>query len=113
MEALAKRFGEVHVEQRYDDYAVLRIVFNDACRLKGIDDSFTDQNPVFSSVVEFVDQNDTIKTNALTCHFLSARHTLSLCRVGRQQSKIYQFSEQSGTVERANPDNMATAHTMH
>lgn len=42
IEALCKRFGEVHLEQRYDDYAVLRVIHNEACRLKGLDDSFSD-----------------------------------------------------------------------
>ena len=42
IEDLCKRFGEVHVEQRQDEFAVIRVVFNENCRLKGIDDSFTD-----------------------------------------------------------------------
>ncbi len=42
IEALCKRFGEVHLETRQDDYAVLRVVFNEEFRLKGLDDSFSD-----------------------------------------------------------------------
>ena len=42
IEALCKRFGEVHLEQRYDDYVVMRVVFNETARLKGVDDSFSD-----------------------------------------------------------------------
>ena len=72
--------------------------------MKGVDDSFTDQNPVFSSVVEFINNNETVKANALTCHFLSARHSLSLSRLGKPQSKIFRFSEQNKTMERTNPE---------
>lgn len=31
IESLCKRFGEVHLEQRQDDYAVLRVIFNEQC----------------------------------------------------------------------------------
>ena len=34
IDALVKRFGEVHLEQRQDEYAVLRIVFNEQFRVK-------------------------------------------------------------------------------
>lgn len=73
IESLCKRFGEVHLETRHDDYAVLRVVFNEEYRLKGLDDSFSDQNPVFSSVVEFVNQNDTVVECTYSCHFLGSR----------------------------------------
>ena len=42
VEALCKRFGEVQIESRYDNYAVIKVVFNETCRFKGVDDSFTD-----------------------------------------------------------------------
>lgn len=42
IEVLCKRFGEVHLEQRQDGYAVVRVIFNEACRVKGLDDSFAD-----------------------------------------------------------------------
>ena len=42
MEVLCKRFGEVHLIDRYDEHAVIRVVFNESYRLKGVDDSFTD-----------------------------------------------------------------------
>ena len=42
VEALCKRFGEVHLVERQDEHAVLRVVFNESCRHKGIDDSFSD-----------------------------------------------------------------------
>ena len=52
---------------RQDDYAELRIVFNEDFRHKGIDDSFSDCNPVFSSVVEFVNSNDTVRDCTSYC----------------------------------------------
>ena len=107
IDALVRRFGEVHLEQRHDEYAVLRVIFNEDCRMKGVDDSFTDQNPVFSSVVEFTNNNETVKANALTCHFLSARHTFSLSRLGKPMSKIFCFSQEKQTIERTNPETVS------
>lgn len=64
IEALTKRFGEVHLEQRQDEYAVLRIIFNEQYRVKKVDDTSTDFNPVFSSVVEFINKNEDVNKNA-------------------------------------------------
>ena len=59
---------------RQDDYAELRIVFNEDFRHKGVDDSFSDCNPVFSSVVEFVNSNDTVRDCTSYCQFLSSSY---------------------------------------
>ena len=34
VDSLVRRFGEVHLEQRRDDYAVLRVIFNEDSRMK-------------------------------------------------------------------------------
>jgi len=46
IESLCKRFGEVHLEYRQDDYAVLRIVFNEDYRLRTVaeEESFSGNN---------------------------------------------------------------------
>ena len=106
IEALCKRFGEVHLETRQDDYAVLRVVFNEDFRLKGLDDSFSDQNPVFSSVVEFVNQNDTVNDCTNSCHFIGARFRQSSVDTGSikaQKVKVFRLSETSKRVQRVRP----------
>ena len=51
--ALCMRFGEVHLELKLDEYAVIRVVFNEASRQKSVMENY----PVFSSIVEFVNQS--------------------------------------------------------
>jgi len=101
IEAFCKRFGEVHLELRQDDYAVIRVVFNEGQRLKGVDDSFSDQNPVFSSVVEFVSENDTVRKCSTSCHFLSVRNSTTTPG-GKQSSgvKIFHYSPNLHKIER-------------
>ena len=103
IDALCKRFGEVHLELRQDDYAVIRVVFNEHYRMKGIDDSFSDQNPVFSSVVEFINHNPIVKDCTNSCHFMSARNAIK--PVSGQdgssyQVKIFNYSMRTRCIER-------------
>ena len=52
IDTLAKRFGEVHLEYRQDDYAIIRVVFNDLFSEKDMtegatkDDKGTPSTPV-------------------------------------------------------------------
>ena len=39
IEALCKKFGECHLEQRQDDFALLRVFYNEECRQKGAEDT--------------------------------------------------------------------------
>lgn len=101
VEALAKKFGEVHVEQRFDDYVVLRVILNDSNReIVEVED----QNPLFSSVVDFVNTDEVIKGSTLGCDFLSARQLFSLRRHENNHSSVYQFSIENQRVERYIPE---------
>lgn len=102
VEALAKKFGEVHVEQRFDDYAVLRVILNDDNR--EIVEIEKDQNPLFSSVIDFVRTDEVIKGSTVSCDFLNARQLFSLRRHENNHSTVYQFSKENQRIERYTPE---------
>jgi len=95
---------------------VLRIVFNEACRQKSLDHNFAETlDPAFSSVVDFVNQDQCVRANAVSCHFLSSRYNLSQGSrtkssgaVAKAIVKVFRFSEKHDSIVLANPG--ATTH---
>lgn len=98
IDALAKRFGQVNLENRQDDYAVIRVVFNESQKMKGMDDSMCEPSPTFSSVVEFVNHNQVFKDTTNSFRFMSARNA-SMPVPSRDsdayQVKVFSYSEKS------------------
>ena len=80
--------------------------------MKGVDDSFTDQNPVFSSVIEFVNTNESMQAYASSCQYLSSSnwgystlHELKqLSDHATQTHKVFCYSEQLKRIERHRAD---------
>lgn len=108
VDALCRRFGECHVEQKQDEYAVLRVIFYQECKAKSeAGDVRNEEGELnFSEVVDFVNTNECVKSSALSCHFLSARHNLTQGRTKNGMKpvvKIFRWSEKLQKIERTNP----------
>ena len=109
VDAICLRFGECHVEQKQDEYAVLRIISNQAN--EGLDEN----QMSFSQVVDFVNTNESVKASALSCHFLSSRHNLTQGRSKNGQKpivKIFRQNDKLQKTERANPSEMKMTSTI-
>ena len=79
--------------------------------MKGVDDSFTDQNPVFSSVVEFINENSAIKASTVSCHFMSTR-TATFAVRNRTTKKVFRYSPITDSMERCKGNEEANTPTI-
>ena len=100
IDAAAKRFGQVNLECRQDDYAVIRVVFNENPKMKAIDESLC-ESPAFSSVVEFVNHNQVFRDTTNSFRFLSARNSMdpgSSKDSDAYIAKVFCYSEKSQCI---------------
>ena len=94
----------MHLEYRQDDYAVLRVVFNEDYRLRTVADeesfSGTGNNhasseeeiiPTFSSIVQFCNESFVMRDCTTNCHFLSARNAIRPTNKGGSSYELKTF----------------------
>ena len=78
----------------------MRVVFNEACR----QNSTIEESPVFSSVVDFVNSDEAINANAISCHFISVNKAKQQKGSSSAKNvKIFRYNSKRGKLERANP----------